>query len=189
MTTNPSISTLQPHRFNVDEYHRMAEVGILHPDCRVELIEGEIVDMSPIGSKHQGTLIKLTKLFFQLLGDSFLISPQGPIRLGKNNEPEPDLTLLKNRADAYTEEHPKSEDVVLLVEIAQSSLSYDLEVKMPLYARFEIPELWIIDLEKDQIIQFTQPAEGAYQRKVIWSKGDEFQCHAFSLSIQVDAFL
>jgi Uma2 family endonuclease len=132
--------------FTVAEYHKMAEAGILSEDDRVELLEGEIVAMSPIGSRHAGLVNRLNRLFSQRAGDQVVVSVQNPVRLGGYSEPQPDLALLRPRADFYTSSHPGPEDVLLAVEVAETSAAVDREVKVPLYARFGVPEVWLVDL-------------------------------------------
>ena len=136
-------------RFTVDEYHRMGQVGILGEDDRVELLEGEIVEMAPIGSRHQATVDRLTRLFSGRMADAVLVRVQGPVRLAEDSEPQPDVTLLRLRDDFYATAHPGPEDVILLVEVSDSSIEYDREVKLPHYARQVIPEVWIVDLDKE----------------------------------------
>src|SRR6476620_10907112 len=135
------------HRFDVDDYYRMAEVGILSRGDRVELIEGEIVDMAPIGSAHGGTVVALTELVARLVADGkVLVSVQGPLRLDPHNEPQPDLMLLRPRADRSRNSHPTAADVLLLVEVADNSLAYDHGPRLALYARHSVPEVWVVDL-------------------------------------------
>jgi hypothetical protein len=132
--------------FTVAEYHKMAEAGILSEDDRVELLEGEIVAMSPIGSRHAGTVKRLLDQFIPLQGARrVILSVQDPIRLGEYSEPQPDLALLRPRADFYASSHPGPEDVLLIIEVADQSAAVDREVKVPLYARWGIPEVcwWI----------------------------------------------
>ena len=134
-------------RFDVDDYYRMADAGILSAKDRVELIEGEIVDMAPIGSAHGGTTTFLTSLVARAVVDgNVLASLQGPLRLDRHNEPQPDLMLLRPRADFCRASHPTAADVLLLVEVADTSLAYDRGPKLALYARHGVPEVWIIDL-------------------------------------------
>src|SRR6476659_3569905 len=130
----------------VTEYHRMGEVGILGDRDRVELIEGELVAMSPIGSYHHGTVNKLNHALVQAVGERAVVSVQGPVRLDEFSEPEPDLALLKPRPDFYRDAHAGPADVLLLIEVADTSLNYDRAVKRALYARHTIQELWIVDL-------------------------------------------
>jgi len=149
--------------FTVEEYHRMAEAGILGEDDRVELLDGEIVAMSPIGSRHAGLVNRLTRLFSQRAGDQVIVSVQNPIRLGEHSEPQPDLALLRPRADFYAEAHPGSEDVLLVVEVAETSAAYDREVKVPLYARYGIPEVWVVDPAGDSVEVYRHPSPQGYQ--------------------------
>lgn len=151
------------HRIDVHEYHRMAEVGLLAPDARVELIEGEIIDMAPIGGSHQSTVDFLTRQFILTLVDKAIVRTQGSVRLGLFSEPQPDLLLLKPRDDFYRSEFAQGEDVLLAIEVSDSTLRYDRKVKMPLFARHGIPEAWIVDLQNGSLQVHRSPAEGAYQ--------------------------
>jgi Uma2 family endonuclease len=150
------------HRITVDEYYRMAEVGILAPDARVELIEGEIIDMAPIGSGHAGTVSQLNQLLLRAVGDRAHVLPQLVVRLSDISEPQPDLVLVKPRADFYKKKHPGPADTFLIIEVSESSLRYDLQLKAPLYARHAIPEYWIIDLPGRQVRFFRSPEAGQY---------------------------
>ena len=150
------------HRLTVDEYYRMAEVGVLAPDARVELIEGKIIDMAPIGSRHAAAADLLAERFIQALGGSALVRVQGPVRLGPRSEPQPDISLLKPRDDRYAKSHPTAADVLLLVEVSDTSLQFDREIKARLYARHGIPELWIADLNDERLHIFRTPREGDY---------------------------
>ena len=134
-------------RFDVGAYYRMADTGILAPKDRVELIDGEIVEMAPIGSAHGGTTTHLATLVARAVADGVVqASVQGPLRLDVFNEPQPDLMLLRPRADFYRSRHPTAADVLLLVEVADSSLTFDRGPKLALYARHAVPEVWIVDL-------------------------------------------
>src|SRR2546423_2337943 len=152
------------HFFNVDEYYRMAEVGLLSEDDRVELIEGEIVEMSPIGKTHGGTVKRSNHFLNRDLGDAFIISVQDPIRLNDFSEPQPVLALLKPRKDFYRNSHPTAGDVLVVIEVADPSLNYDRNVQLPLYARAGIPEAWLMVLQKDVIEVHSQPKDGKYQK-------------------------
>jgi Uma2 family endonuclease len=152
------------HYFNVDDYYRMAEVGLLSKDSRVELIEGEIIEMSPIGSTHGGTVKRSSTLLNRKLGDAVIVSVQDPIRLNDFSEPQPDIALLKPRKDFYSKSHPTPDDVLVVIEVADTSLAYDRNVKLPLYARVEIPEVWLMVLQKDVIEVHSQPKNGKYQK-------------------------
>jgi len=155
---------IRHHRFTVDEYRRMGETGIFHEDDRVELIEGEIVEMSPIGSPHSGTNIRAHKRLEQAVGERAIVSSQNPVILSGFSEPQPDIALLRPRDDFYTRSHPTPSDVLLLVEIAESSLGYDREVKLPLYARHGIREVWLVDLQNGELLMFSVPSQSGYQK-------------------------
>lgn len=154
---------IQHHSFTVEEYRRMGETGIFHEDDRVELIEGEIIEMSPIGSPHSGTTTRLQTLLIRAIGDRGIVSSQNPVLLGDFSEPQPDIALLRPRDDFYTRSHPTPADVLLLIEVAESSLSYDRDLKLPLYARHGIPAVWLVDLQNRQLLLFSQPMETGYQ--------------------------
>lgn len=130
--------------FTVDEYHRMAEAGILHPDERVELIEGEIVQMSPIGPSHAGCVINATRLLITRLGERAVVSPQNPVVIPPRSEPQPDLVLLRPRAVSYSRAHPTPEDILLAIEVADTTVRFDRRVKARLYARSGIAEFWLL---------------------------------------------
>jgi Uma2 family endonuclease len=153
----------QRHRITVDEYHRMAEVGLLAPDARVELIEGEIIDMAPIGKEHSSVVDQLTRLFVLAAGETAIVRIQGSVRLDRMSEPEPDLALLRPRADFYRHEHATGADMLLVIEVSDSTLRYDREVKVPLYARHGIPEAWIFDLPQDRLLVYAGLDAGAYR--------------------------
>jgi Uma2 family endonuclease len=151
------------HRITVDEYHRMAESGSFAPDARVELIEGEIIDMPPIGSPHAGTVDQLISLFSRAVGDRAIIRCQGPVQVGDYSEPQPDLALLANRASFYKDRHPSENDTLLVVEVSDSTLDHDLRRKKALYARQGIREYWVVDLVSRQLHVFRSPAGADYQ--------------------------
>jgi Uma2 family endonuclease len=138
--------------FTVDEYHRMAEAGIFHPDERVELIEGEIIEMSLIGPRHAGCVINANRLFITRLGDRMVLSPQNPVTIRPRSEPQPDLTLLRPREVSYSEALPTPEDVILAVEVADTTVRFDRLVKARLYARSGIGEFWLL-LPNDRAVE------------------------------------
>ena len=154
----------QKHHFNVEEYYRMAEVGLLSEDDRVELIEGEIIEMSPIGSTHGGTVNRSSTFLNRELAGIVIVSVQNPVRLDDFSEPQPDIALLKPRKDFYSKTHPTSEDVLVVIEVADTSLAYDRNIKLPLYARAGIPESWLIVPAKEVIEIHSQPKNGKYQK-------------------------
>lgn len=148
--------------FTVDEYHRMAEAGILREDDRVELLDGEILVMSPVGSRHAGTVARIESRFHEALGQRAIVWVQNPIRPSRFSEPQPDVCLLRPRHDFYTGRHPEAEDVLLVVEVADTSLGYDRERKVPLYAQAGIPEVWLVSLPAETIEVFREPRAGSY---------------------------
>ena len=150
------------HRLSVADYYRMAEVGILAPDARVELIDGEIVDMAPIGSRHNATASRLAKTLQEAVGDAAIVQSQGSISLGAYSEPEPDIALLRPHADSYWSALPSAADIFLLVEVAGSSLRFDRDVKIPLYARHLLPEVWLIDTEALRLTRYRNPVRSGY---------------------------
>lgn len=170
---------LKRRRFTVQEYHQMAQAGILGEDDRVELIEGEIVEMTPIGRRHASCVARLVHRFGRELRDAAVIWPQNPVRLGEDSEPEPDLALLRPRADFYASGHPGPEDVLLLVEVADSSADPDRRVKVPLYARSGIQEVWLVDLEQETVTIYRDPAPDGYRTAQVVRRGDELAPAAF----------
>jgi len=150
------------HLINVEEYYRMAEAGVLAPDARVELIEGEIIDMAPLGSNHAGVVNFLMRRFDRNIGELGVVTVQQPLRLGDRSEPQPDLMLLKPRADLYRNSHPKADDVLLLVEVSDTTLRFDRGEKASLYAWHGIREYWVVDLPNRQIHRMQEPASGTY---------------------------
>lgn len=157
-----SHSWLPRHKLTVADYHRMGQAGLLREDDRVELVEGEIIDLTPIGSYHASAVNLLVRLFSAVIGENAILSVQAPIALSARSELQPDLVLALPREDFYRFAHPGPTDVLLLIEVADTSLSYDREVKMPLYARHGIPELWLVDLENRRLEVFRQPKNDRY---------------------------
>ena len=150
--------------FTADEYLHMGEAGILHEDDRIELIEGEVIEMTPVGGRHAACVDRLNRLLSRLVGDAVIVRVQSPIRLVDRTEPQPDLALLRPRDDFYAQAHPTPEAVLLVIEVSDTTLRYDREVKLPFYARSGIPEVWIVDLTGDEILAYSQPEGGAYAK-------------------------
>lgn len=174
--------------FTVSEYNRMTEAGILTEDDRVELIEGEIVEMRPIGSRHAASVNRLNMLLGGQVGQSYIVSVQNPIIVGDYSEPEPDLAVLRWRKDFYAQELPRPADVLLVIEVADTSVEVDRNVKIPLYARAEIPVIILVNLPKELIEIYSEPAHGQYQSVEIFRRGDLFQLDALPLlNLKVDA--
>jgi Uma2 family endonuclease len=159
---------VQRHHFTVDEYHQMAAAGVFLEDDRVELIEGEILDMAAVGGPHIRTLVRLTGLFARGLPDVG-VQVQSPIRLDEHSEPEPDLCILPSEASSYPA-WPR--DVLLLIEVSDTTLRYDRDVKVPLYARAGIPEVWVVDLTGRRVLVYRDPSPDGY-RTTRTVRGDE----------------
>lgn len=153
----------QRHRVDVQEYLRMAEAGVFGPEARLELIEGEIIEMAPIGSWHAGVVNRLNRLFNRLAGGKALVSVQNPLIVGKHSVPQPDLALLKPRADDYLASHPTADEVLLVIEVADCSLDFDTGTKVPLYARAGIVEAWVVDVEERVTRVFRDPNAKGYR--------------------------
>lgn len=160
------------HRFTVDDYHEMGRAGILDEDDRVELIQGEIVEMSPISSTHAAIVARLTQLLVQQLPEQ-IVWVQNPIQLGTQSEPEPDIAVLRSREDYYASELPHAEDVLLLVEVADSSLRRDREVKLPLYAAAGIAEVWVVDIDGRRVEICQIPTSAGYQDVTVAERDPE----------------
>ena len=161
-------------RFSVKEYYKMADVGIFCEDDRVELIYGEIVQMAAIGSYHAGCVNYLTTAFSRTCHERAVVSVQNPLRLNEESEPQPDIVLLRPRDDFYSRSHPGPEDVLLVVEVSHSTVEYDRNVKVPLYAQALIPELWLTNLEDGYIDAYTEPntETGSYGKVRRFSDGE-----------------
>ena len=159
-------------KFTVAEYYRMGEAGIFHPEERVELIQGEIVVMTPIGIRHAGSVMRYIQVFSRLASERFSLQIQNPIHLDDNTEPQPDVILLRPRPDNYFDSHPGPDDVLLVVEVSDSSLNYDRGVKAHLYGRYNIPETLVLNLPEDCIEGFTKPGPEGYAQHNIYRRGD-----------------
>ena len=157
--------------FTTDEYHRMVRAGILSENDRVELIEGEIVKMSPIGSRHAACVKHLNSILNKRL-DHVIVSIQDPIVLNDYSEPQPDVALLKPREDYYAGSLPTADDVLLIIEVADTSVEYDRNVKLPLYARSRIPEVWLAVLPEDLVEAHSGPINGVYQEVRYLHRGE-----------------
>lgn len=180
-----SSEPLRRHRLTVDNYYKMGKAGVFKEKDRVELIEGEIIDMIPIGSNHAYTINKILNHFLmKQLSNDAIVRIQDPLRLDQYNEPEPDLTLVTNKN--YFTRHPGPEDTLLVVEVSDSSLNYDIDIKVPLYARHAIPEVWVIDLN-DRLIQvFQQPQDGIFQQKNTFKSGAITPVQVSSFILNID---
>ncbi len=156
------VMPLVSRRFTVDEYHRMGQAGVLHEDDRVELIDGQVVEMTPIGPDHGSCVNRLNAMFAPLAGGRATLSVQNPLVLGTHHEPQPDFMLLQHRADGYRPRNPRARDVLLVIEVGDTSADSDRQTKIPLYAGAGIPEAWLVDLPGDRIELCRSPAGGRY---------------------------
>jgi Uma2 family endonuclease len=170
---------LKRRLFTVAEYHQMAEAGILGEDDRVELIEGEIVEMTPIGARHAECVDRLTDLFFRVFGGVARVRVQNPVGLGEHSEPQPDVALVRRKPGFYTSGHPTPGDVLLLVEVADSSADPDRRVKVPLYARSGIQEVWLVDPEPETITMYRDPTPEGFRTAQIVRRGETLSPLAF----------
>ena len=154
----------RPHRLTVHDYYRMAEVGVLHPDDRTELIEGEIIDMPPIGDRHGAAVRLLNTRLVRAVGDAAEVSCQLPVRLSLRSEPQPDFAIVKAKEGGYRK-HPHPRDVLLLVEVSDSTLRYDLGKRASLYAAHGIPEYWVFDLQHNRVWRHRAPRGREYTQR------------------------
>jgi Uma2 family endonuclease len=159
-------------RFTIEDYHRMAEAGIFTEDDRLELIDGEIFEMSPIGKYHAACVKRLNALLTETLGRRVIVSAQDPIQLSDDSEPVPDLALLTFRPDYYAASLPRPSDTLLIIEVADTSLIFDREVKLPRYARASIPEVWIVNLRDGIIEVYSAPSTDGYTQSKQALHGD-----------------
>lgn len=177
-------------KFTVGQYHQMIESGILTDRDRVELIKGEIVEMSPVGKRHAACVDRLTELFILHLAPKAIIRNQNPIRLSDDSEPQPDLAILRRRDDFYLTGHPKPEDIFLVVEVSDTTVDYDKEVKIPIYAQEGISEVWLLDLNAQAVEVFQQPTSNGYQHMQQFYCGQALIISAFpEVQFTVDQLL
>jgi Uma2 family endonuclease len=181
---------MRPYRFTVSDYYRMAEVGILDADERVELLRGEVVEMTPIGPPHGGCVNKLIRLLVESTGQRACVSSQNPFSLDDYSEPQPDLVLARPRPDFYSEAHPRPADVLLVIEVADTSLDKDRKVKLPLYAEAGIVEVWIVDVNTNGVEVCREPSGNEYRDVRRFKPGDAITLFALpEVTVQVSDFL
>ncbi len=176
--------------FTVKEYHQMIESGILTKDDRVELIRGEIVQMAAVGRRHTSHVKRLTELFYISLLSRVTIGVQDPVELDDRSEPEPDISLLRRRDDFYELGHPQSEDILLIVEVADTTAETDRNIKIPLYAEAGIAEVWLVDINEQCVVVYREPSQSGYQNIQRFQRGQTLFILAFpDIEIPVDAVL
>jgi Uma2 family endonuclease len=173
--------------FTVADYARMRETGILAEDDRVELIDGEVRVMSPIGPGHAAIVKRLNTILSRLLSDTAILSVQDPIQLHDSSEPQPDLAILHYRADFYANAHPVADDVLLVIEVADTSIDNDRDEKIPRYAAAQIAEAWLINIANQTVEQYSQPRNGKYLAKQLVERGDTIVAHVVTgLHLPID---
>jgi Uma2 family endonuclease len=172
--------------FKVTEYYRMAAAGVLSEDDRVELIEGEIIEMNPIGSRHAACVGRLTKFLERLAGDRVIVWVQNPVQVSDYSEPLPDVALLRPRDDFYAQANPQPTDVLLIIEVADSSVEYDRDIKRPLYAEAGISEFWLVNLPQATIEIYTQPIGATYQELRTVKRGESLTAKSI-VNLMIDA--
>ena len=177
-----SVQIVRRH-FNTAEYYRMAAAGVLTEDDRVELIEGEIVEMNPIGSRHAACVGRLTEDLGRLAGGEAIVWVQNPVQINDYSEPLPDVALLKRRDDFYAQANPQPTDVLLIIEVADSSVEYDRDIKIPLYARAGVPEAWLVNLPEEAVEIYARPLNNAYQETRLVKRGESLS----TLNLIIDA--
>lgn len=177
-------------KFTVEQYQKMVESGIIAEGERVELIRGEIIQMAAIGRRHAASVNRLVRLFSQVIGDRAIISPQNPVQLDNNSEPQPDIALLHPRSDFYEAGHPQPQDIFLLVEVADTTVEADREIKIPLYAEPGIIEVWLVDINAQCVEVYRQPTPTGYQSIQKLHRGQTLAIQAFlDINITIDQIL
>lgn len=171
--------------FTVAEYARMRETGILAEDDRVELLDGEVRLMSPIGPLHAAIVKRLNTLLTRVLPDTVILSVQDPIQLNDYSEPQPDLAILQYRADFYAQAHPVADDVLLVIEVSDTTVDYDRDEKLPRYATANIQEAWLVDVNHFTVEQYLQPRNGKYLMKQLVERGDTITSRSIA-TLQLD---
>jgi len=176
------------HPFTVTDYARMRETGILSEDDRVELIDGEVRLMSPIGPVHAAIVKRLNTMLNRVLADTLILSIQDPIQLNDYSEPQPDLAILQYRADFYAQAHPVADDVLLVIEVSDTTVDYERDEKLPRYATANIAEAWLVDVNTFTVEQYLQPRNGKYLVQQLAERGDSITAQAIAaLQLDVDS--
>lgn len=184
------MAVITTHRFTVADYHRMAEAGVFRPGQRVELLNGEIRDMLPPGPGHSGGVNRLAHLFTHKGQGRFLVWNQSPLALSEDSEPQPDVMLVKPREDFYSQQHPSPEDVFLVIEVSDSSPTYDRQEKLPAYGRAGVPEFWLVNVPKKCVEIYREPHYTGYASSSIVKHGGKVSPEAFpDMVISVEELL
>lgn len=177
-------------RFSVDEYYRLAQAGILTADERLELLDGEVIELSAISSHDAACVRRLNAFLSRLFRDKVIVSVRHPVHLDEFSEPQPDVALLRWREDFYAESHPTPPDVLVVIEVADTSVEYDRKRKLPLYARAGIPEFWLANLPEDRFEIHTEPRGDEYQSVSVVRSSETINSEAVAgLSVNVSDIL
>ena len=183
-------AALDKYSFTAEEFERMGEAGIFRQDARLELIDGEIFEMSPIGNAHAACVKFLNRVLSRLFGGTFIIGVQDPIRLNDFSEPQPDISLMRWRDDDYSGGHPTPADVLLVIEVSDTTLEYDRQMKVPLYARAGIAEAWLVNIPEERMEIYSDPSGDSYRRAEVFARGSEARSHTIEgLSVSVGELL
>lgn len=181
-----TVFTPTRYKLSVEDYHKLGEAGILTEDTRVELIEGELIEMAPIGGPHMAVVNRLNRVFVLAVGEFGVVSIQNPVRLPPHSEPQPDFAILRPRAGDVASAVPGPEDVLLLLEVADATLAYDRGTKLPLYARSGIAESWIVNLQSTRIEVYREPTARGYTKRIEFRRDQRVSPLAFpTMSIAV----
>jgi Uma2 family endonuclease len=160
------------HAFTVQEWHHMGKTGLFGEDARMELLDGEVIEMAPIGSRHAGCVKYLARALIVAAGDRAVVAIQDPVVLDNRSEPQPDLAVLAPRSDGYRESHPTPPEIILLIEVSDTTLAFDRDVKAASYGRAGVPECWIVDLAGDQVLVLRSPGPGGYGDVRVLHRGE-----------------
>lgn len=175
------------HKFTVDDYYHMREAGILRETDRVELIDGEVCEMSPIDPVHAGMVNRLNYYLSAQVRDKAIVTVQNPVRLNDNNEPQPDLAVARWRDDFYAQQHPTSGDILIAIEVANTSIAYDRKEKLPRYAAAGIPEVWLVNIARKTLEQYAAPATDRYTEQQVLGRGQVLTARAIAnLELPID---
>ncbi|MBC7900594.1 MAG: Uma2 family endonuclease [Saprospiraceae bacterium] len=193
MTTVEQIvsnTTVRPKRFRVEEFRKMTEAGILPEESGWEIIDGYLIDKMTIGSKHASVVNRLTNILSAFAANGAIVSVQNPVHIDDYNEPEPDVAILKSRQDFYAESHPAVPDVLLLIEVSDSTISFDRGIKIKLYAEADIVEVWLVNLSDETIERYSSPLKGRFGLMETFKKGDSISSVSLpGLSLAVDEII
>lgn len=190
VTELEKVSRIVPKRFRVEDFRRMTEVGILPEESGWEIIDGYLIDKMSIGSRHASTVKRLNRKLSLLIGDRAIISVQDPIHIDEYNEPEPDIALLNLREDFYAESHPTPEEVLLVIEVADSTVEADRTIKKTLYAEAGIAEFWLVNLKENTVERCSLPKNGNYRLAEILESGETIKAGMLeNLTLKIDEIL